>query len=463
MISRAVRRVCVAVLWTLLFSVSAQAATVTLTWDRNAEPDVQGYWVSYGTASRTYSVEVNAGNNISYVLNLNPSATTTYFFAVQAYNANGRSAYSAEVTTQVSVSTPVISIDRPIQNQWITNDIYLTGWAIDQAATANSGVDMIHVYAYPATGGAPTFLGVAYYGVGRPDVAAAYGANFVNCGFALPIPNLPNGTWDIAIYVHSTVANAFNAVRVRRVTTMPAPPISNTVVQQDLPVANSVANRWLSVSGWALDLRSTTTTGVDLVQVWAFPNPGSGAAPMLLGNAQYGRSRPDVGAALGSRYTNSGFHLDVLGLQAGLYDVVTIARNTITGTVDTARVKRVTVDPFIVIAVDYPANGSTVGTSFTIGGWTIDRSATGSTSGIDTIHTYAYRVGGGAPTFVGAFTPDLPRNDVGAAYGNARWNNSGFAIPVTGLTAGTYDLVLFAHRQSTGAFENIKIVRVTVQ
>ena len=92
-------------LWILVLSVSAQAATVTLTWDRNPESDVQGYWVSYGTASRTYSVEVSAGNNTSYVLNLNPSATTTYFFAVQAYNANGRSAYSAEVNT-VSGSAP---------------------------------------------------------------------------------------------------------------------------------------------------------------------------------------------------------------------------------------------------------------------------------------------------------------------------------------------------------------------
>src|SRR5215510_7065459 len=50
MTSRAVLRVCVAVLWTLIFSASAQAATITLTWDRNSEPDVQGYWVSYGTA-----------------------------------------------------------------------------------------------------------------------------------------------------------------------------------------------------------------------------------------------------------------------------------------------------------------------------------------------------------------------------------------------------------------------------
>jgi len=70
---------------------------------------------------------------------------------------------------------------------------------------------------------------------------------------------------------------------------------------------------------------------------------------------------------------------------------------------------------------------------------------------------------GGAPTFVGAVTPNLPRADVGAAYGNARWNNSGFSIPVNGLSPGTYDLVLYTHRQSSGAFENIKIIRVTVQ
>ena len=132
---------------------------------------------------------------------------------------------------------------------------------------------------------------------------------------------------------------------------MPAPPISNTVVQQDLPTAFSTVGNWLSVAGWAIDLRSTSGTGVNLVQVWAYPNPGAGAAPFALGNATYGRSRPDVGAAFGARYANSGFQLDMVGMNPGVYDIVTIARNTITGTVDTARVKRVTVYPEVMIMV----------------------------------------------------------------------------------------------------------------
>jgi hypothetical protein len=461
---RSVLRVCVSVLWVLVFSVSAQAATVTLEWNRNPEADVLGYWISYGTASRQYSVEVHAGNNTSHVLTINPSATATYFFAVQAYNANGRSAYSAEVSTVISVSTPTINIERPTANAALPNDLYLTGWAIDRAATSGPGVDVMHVYAYNVAGGAPMFVGAASYGMARPDVAAAFGANFANSGFALPIPFLPNGTWDLAVYGHSTVANAFNVVQTRRVRIFTAPPLSNTVVQQDLPVAASTVGTWLTMAGWALDLRSTSGTGVNLVQAWAFPNPGSGAMPFVLGNAPYGLSRADVGAAFGSRYTNSGYRLDVVGMNPGVYDIVVMARSSITGFIETSRVKRVTVFPEVMVMVDTPVNGGSATGNFLLQGWTIDRRQPQgqNSSGVDQIHVYAYNTAGGAPVPLGIYTPNLPRADVAAAYGS-RFLNCGYVFTVSGLSAGTYDIVIYARSTITGGFDNVRNLRVTVQ
>jgi hypothetical protein len=34
-----------------------------------------------------------------------------------------------------------------------------------------TGVDVVHLWAYPVAGGAPTFIGQAVYGTPRPDVA----------------------------------------------------------------------------------------------------------------------------------------------------------------------------------------------------------------------------------------------------------------------------------------------------
>jgi hypothetical protein len=465
MTARPLARAILLILFALSVNVSAEAASITLEWDRNPESDVQGYVISYGTASRAYRTEVNVGNQTSFTFTLNPGTPTTYYFVVQAYNAISRSGYSAEVSTTVAPTSPVLTIDRPLQDSVLPGDMLLSGWAIDRASTSGPGVNAVHVYAYPAGGGAATFLGVASYGAARGDVAAAFGPQFVNSGYSLPIPHLAPGVWDIAFYARSTVENAFNIVRTRRVTVYDrnsAPPPSNTVVTIDMPTSFSSVGNVLSVGGWAIDTRPSTGTGVNLVQVWAYPNPGNGQQPFVLGNAQYGRLRNDIAAAFGNiRYRNSGFQLDVPGMQPGVYDIVTMARNTINGAIDTTRVTRVTVDPTVLIVVDNPVEASMVPGTFTIGGWTLDRrSANG--IGIDALHVYAYPVTGAAPIFVSAVIPGSLRSDVAAVYGT-RYRNSGFNFTVAGLAPGTYDIVLYAHSSVTQVFENIRVLRVTVR
>jgi hypothetical protein len=465
MYARLVMRVGLSMLCALMLTASAEADIVTVTWDRNPESDVQGYFVSYGTASRVYTVEVNAGNQTTYTFNLSPSTPTTYYFSVQAFNPFGRSAFSAEVSTTIGATTAVLTIDRPLQGSVMPSDMLLSGWALDQASRSGPGVDAVHVYAYPVSGAPATFVGVASYGASRADVAAAYGSQFLNSGYSLPIPSLPPGTYDLAFYAHSTIANQFNIVRTRRVTVhhpSSAPPPTNTVVNMDMPLNFSTVNRWLAIGGWAVDMRASTGTGVDLVHVLAYPNPGTGQQPMMLGNAQYGRTRNDVATAFGSnRYKNSGFHLDIIGMQAGVYDIVTLARNTVNGAIDTARVRRVTIDPAVVITVDGPANGTTTTSPFNITGWTLDRRST-TNSGIDVVHVWAYPVSGATPRFVTAATPNQRRPDVAAIFG-ARYDRSGFTVPVSGLAPGTYDLVIYAHSSVTAAFENIRMLRVTIR
>ena len=84
-------------------------------------------------------------------------------------------------------------------------------------------------------------------------------------------------------------------------------------------------------SGWALDRAARSGTGVDAVQLWAYPNLGSGEAPLFLGNADYGVDRSDVGLRYGGQFAASGFTLSVSGLRAGSYRVFAFARNVATG------------------------------------------------------------------------------------------------------------------------------------
>jgi hypothetical protein len=87
---------------------------------------------------------------------------------------------------------------------------------LDLGASVGTGVGAIHIWAFPVTGAAATFLGAASFGA-RPDVAAAFGSQFANAGFGLVGAPLPSGTYDLAVYALSTVTGTFNNVRVIRI------------------------------------------------------------------------------------------------------------------------------------------------------------------------------------------------------------------------------------------------------
>lgn len=72
------------------------AETVTAVWDRNTEPDVTGYKLSYGTQSGVYTTTLDVGNVTSTPLTL--ADGRRYYLAVRAYTASGAiSGYSTEV------------------------------------------------------------------------------------------------------------------------------------------------------------------------------------------------------------------------------------------------------------------------------------------------------------------------------------------------------------------------------
>ena len=105
-------------LFLILFSSPACAIHLTLAWDPNDEPDLAGYIVYYGTASRNYKYDVDIGDQTSCTISgLNEDVM--YYFAVTAYDNEGNeSGYSQELSHTIPSpnnppDSPAIPPDSP--------------------------------------------------------------------------------------------------------------------------------------------------------------------------------------------------------------------------------------------------------------------------------------------------------------------------------------------------------------
>ena len=97
-----------------------------------------------------------------------------------------------------------IVIDTPTRQQDVGQPFVIAGWAIDLDDEVGTGIDTLHVWAYPLAGGDPIFVGAAAYGGARPDVAALHGNRFKPSGFSLTVQGLTPGNYDLAVFGWST-------------------------------------------------------------------------------------------------------------------------------------------------------------------------------------------------------------------------------------------------------------------
>ncbi len=125
---------------------------------------------------------------------------------------------SGRVGTQVVIDTPGRRTD-------VAQTFTVAGWAVDPDSETGTGVAAVHVWAYPLVSdgaglhrGEPIFLGAAYYGGKRPDVAAVFGEDrFKNSGYGLVVDTLPRGTYDLAVFAWSTATQSFALAKTVRV------------------------------------------------------------------------------------------------------------------------------------------------------------------------------------------------------------------------------------------------------
>jgi parallel beta-helix repeat protein len=348
-----------------------------------------------------------------------------------------------------------LQLDLPASGQ-VGAGFVVFGWAVDGRGTG-TGVDVVHLWAFPDTGGAPTFVGAAEYGLPRADVAAAFGEpRYANSGFRLTAPAvLGAGAYTLVAYARTTESGTFELTASVRIT-IPSLPF----MVMDSPAPGLSIGSPFEISGWAIDYASLNGSGVDAVHAYAFP--ATGGAPVFLGAATYGLARPDVGAAFGSsRFAASGWLL-AAALAPGDYNIAVYARSTVAQAFNQVVTRAVTVvQSRTLITIDTPTAGASLSQPFTISGWAIDLASV-SGPGVHAVHAYAFPSSGGPPIFLGAASYGVARPDVAAAFGDPRFTSSGYTVTAAGLPAGSYLLGVYARSTLTNSFNAVQTTTVTV-
>jgi hypothetical protein len=262
---------------TVLFATTASAASISLAWDPNKEPEVTGYNVLVGSApgGTDQTVDVGARTAWNFTTGI---AGRTYYFRVQAYTATGlRSLSSNEVSAIVPVPTtvpPFGSFDTPTQNATgLTGSVAVTGWALD-----DNGVTRVRILRAPVAGepaGTLRYIGDATLVSGaRPDIASMFPAaamkNRAGWGYlmlSLFLPNLGNGTFTLYAYAddadgHSTLLGTRTITCANASSVTPFGAIDTP--DQGASVSSTVNN-----FGWVLSpgTRRSDPTGGGTVQV----------------------------------------------------------------------------------------------------------------------------------------------------------------------------------------------------
>lgn len=235
----------------------------------------------------------------------------------------------------------MVNLDVPRTGSAVQGLFAVAGWAVDLGSASGTGVSTIHVWAFPTSGAAPTFVGAANLGVARPDVAAYFGrADFGNAGFGIS-GTLSPGTYDLKIYALSTVLGAFDFNKVATVRVTVVSPPSRPMMAIDLPSPNQTVPQVFFIGGWAIDFEAPSGQGASGIHVWAYPI--NGGSPIFAGATTTGGWRPDIAAFTGqTRFGFGGYSLHG-SLPPGEYNLVVFAMSTVTGTFNNVAIVRIRV------------------------------------------------------------------------------------------------------------------------
>jgi hypothetical protein len=209
------------------------------------------------------------------------------------------------------------SLDTPESGAVINGLTDVRGWALDGRATDGTGVDRVQLYLDD------TLVGDAQYGRPRPDVATQYGQQFANAGWTTQFDpaGFSVGPHTLQAQVHSTVTGdeaTYSTPIVVQQGTYPRGSL-------DVPASGQAVSGTISVAGWSVDLAAHDGTGVDRVQIYLDGTP--------VASADLGQSHPEIGAAYGANFVDSGWtgQIALSQVSPGPHTLAARARSRLTG------------------------------------------------------------------------------------------------------------------------------------
>jgi hypothetical protein len=122
----------------------------------------------------------------------------------------GLAAHANLDVAQAAATYPRGNIDSPADGASVSGGVTISGWAVDLAATSDTGVDQVQIFVDGA------FAGDAVYGRPRPDIASGFSKpNLTNSGymFMLDTNTVGGGSHALEARLHSTISNATTALR----------------------------------------------------------------------------------------------------------------------------------------------------------------------------------------------------------------------------------------------------------
>jgi DNA-binding beta-propeller fold protein YncE len=267
--------------------------------------------------------------------------------------------------TQAGCSDPIITVERPIPGN-VSQPYRISGWAIDRCALPGMGT------------GLEASSSSMNYGAARPDVAVAFGAQFVNSGFDFRQDReQAGGPTTVFVSLRSLVTGQ----TVSRSVNINVLPTQRPFGFIDSPAEGAVVSGDMPLTGWLLD---DFPEFHNVVWVYRHAVPGEASLPggrIFVGTAtRVPGARPDVQAAFPGYPLNdrAGWGFNVLtnmlpngGNGTFTFEVFTTdwVGNTWLGP------RTVTVNnagsPLPFGAIDTPAPGDTVSGVITIHGWAL--------------------------------------------------------------------------------------------
>jgi sugar lactone lactonase YvrE len=372
----------------------------------------------------------------------------TYTLYAFAFDKAGNSATIGTKTIGVDNAhgtKPFGTIDTPSYGGTVSGVIQNFGWALTPGSTCTIANPNVQV---SFDSGALTPV---VYGDARTDVAGAFPAytNAAAAGghYTLDTTTLTNGMHTIGWFVTDSCGRA-DGMGSRFFTVANS---SSMATVAPAVVAARAPRDWALVRGTTVsDPPPAMADGTRVVRV----DQSERIELQLPGDTPYTAS--ELTLPLGSSFDASEgkFYWQPAAGFLGAYDLQFTAGSRVENV-------RVVVGPPIRMVIDTPHAGNVLKASgFTVAGWAVDLASLDG-GGIDTLHVWAYPVGGGVPEFVGVARSGGARPDVAVLYGPS-FGNGGYTLSGR-LAPGTYDLVVFAHSAASNSFAAAETVRVIVR